>query len=50
MGKMKDNPDVVAVLIDVVSSRHADRIRQHADLLSAIEAVNAAVRAFVEAH
>lgn len=45
MGKMKDNPDVVAVLIDVVSSRHADRIRQHADLLSAIEAVNAAVPA-----
>lgn len=40
MGDMKDKPYVVALLIDVVSSRHGDRAQQHALLLRAIDQVN----------
>lgn len=43
MANIKDYPCVVAVVLDVVSSRHADRPAQHQALLSAMERVNAAI-------
>ncbi|MDF1487778.1 SatD family protein [Tessaracoccus caeni] len=50
MSEMKDIPNAVAVLLDVVSSRQGDRARQHADLLRAVDVVNAAVPALDPLH